>query len=300
MRILLLGRTGQLGWELQRTLSTLGEVQALDYPQVNLAEPGSYQGLIGHTRPQVIVNAAAYTAVDRAESEPDLAYAINATAPGLLAQEALRERAVMIHFSTDYVFDGAKGSPYTEDDPTNPLGVYGESKLQGEQAVDGVGGASLVVRTSWVYSLRGDNFVNKLLAWARQQNSLRLVDDQISGPTWARLLAEVTAQLLAKAGDDPYGWIKERRGLYHLAGAGYCSRLEWGQAVLGLDPYRREQIAREILPASSADFPTPARRPLFSALDCTRFSKVFGLQLPDWREALSMALAAGQAYGGAW
>jgi len=297
MRILLLGNTGQLGWELERTLASLGEVQALDYPTINLAEPDSLLSVFQHIQPQVIVNATAYTAVDRAEGETDLVYAINAAAPGLIAQEARRIGAAFIHYSTDYVFDGTKGSPYIESDPPHPLDVYGQSKLEGEQAVEQAGGAALILRTSWVYSLRRDNWVTKVMAWARQRKSLRLVNDQISGPTWARLLAEVTAQVLAKAGRDPYGWLAERRGLYHLAGAGYCSRLEWGQAILQLDPHRQEHIVEEILPASSVDFPAPAPRPLFSALDCTRFNEVFGLQLPDWKTALQLAMSELQRPG---
>lgn len=291
MRILLLGNTGQLGWELERALAPLGEVHAFDFPTINLAEPDSILSILKNLLPQVVVNATAYTAVDRAESEADLAYAINATAPGLLAQEARSHGAAFIHYSTDYVFDGSKGSPYTESDPPAPLGVYGQSKLAGEQAVEQAGGTALILRTSWVYSLRRDSFVTKILAWARRQKSLRLVNDQISGPTWARMLAEVTAQLLAQTNHDPFGWLETRSGLYHLAGSGYCSRLEWGKAILELDQQRDEQIVEEILPASTEDFPTPARRPLFSALDCRSFNKVFGLQLPDWKSALSMAMS---------
>lgn len=291
MRISLLGNTGQLGWELERTLAPLGDVVALDYPEVDLVKPASILPLLKQIQPQVIVNATGYTAVDRAESEAALARAINASAPELLAYEASRMGAAFIHYSTDYVFDGVKGSPYVENDKPNPLGVYGRSKLEGEQAVTQAGGAALILRTSWVYSLRRDSFVTKVLAWARQQRGLRLVSDQVSGPTWARMLAEISAQLLVKAGADPYGWLAERKGLYHLAGSGYCSRLEWGKAVLEYDPRRHEQIVQEILPAITTDFPTPARRPLFSALDCTHFSEVFGLQLPAWEEALRLAMS---------
>lgn len=291
MHILLLGNTGQLGWELERSLSPLGTIQALDYPRLNLTEPASLQPYLRQNPPQVIINATAYTAVDRAESEEALARAINTIAPAWLAQEAHRLGAAFIHYSTDYVFDGTKGSPYVESDPPNPLGVYGKSKLDGEQAVEQSAGAYLVLRTSWVYSLRRDSFVTKVLSWARQQKSLHLVTDQISGPTWARMLAEITAQLLSKAGEQPYEWIAQRRGLYHLAGWGYCSRKAWGEAILRCDRRPQEQVVQEILPALTVDFPTPARRPLFSALDCTRFSQVFGLQLPAWEEALRLAMA---------
>lgn len=292
LKILLLGNTGQLGWELQRCLACLGPVTALDYPAINLADPQSVLGVVHQLSPQVMLNATAYTAVDRAETEADLAQAINAEAPGWLAEAARQLGAVFIHYSTDYVFDGRKGSPYDEQDTPNPLGVYGLSKLRGEQAVLQQGGAGLVLRTSWVYSLRRDSFVTKVLGWARQQRTLRLVSDQVSGPTWARQLAEITALLLAKAGAHPAAWLAERAGLYHLAGSGHCSRLEWGQAILRFDPRPQEQLAQEILPALTADFPTPAQRPLFSALDCSRFRQTFGLRLPEWQDALRLALEA--------
>jgi dTDP-4-dehydrorhamnose reductase len=292
MKILLLGNTGQLGWELERSLACLGQVTAIDYPAINLAEPHSILPILRQVSPQVIVNATAYTAVDRAETEPALAQAINAHTPGLLAAEANRLGAAFIHYSTDYVFDGRKGSPYTEDDIPNPLGVYGQSKLEGEQAALEQGGAVLVLRTSWVYSLRRDSFVTKVLSWARQQPSLRLVTDQVSGPTWARQLAEITALLLAKAGSEPLPWLAERAGLYHLAGSGFCSRLEWGQAILKLDAHPEKQLTREILPVLTTDFPTPAQRPLFSALDCSLFTRTFDLRLPDWQDALRLAMEA--------
>jgi dTDP-4-dehydrorhamnose reductase len=290
LKILLLGNTGQLGWELERCLACLGQVTTVDYPVINLAEPHSILPVLRQVDPQVIVNATAYTAVDRAETEPELAQAINAHTPGLLAAEANRLGAAFIHYSTDYVFDGLKGSPYSEDDLPSPLGVYGQSKLSGEQAALQEGKAVLVLRTSWVYSLRRDSFVTKVLSWARQQPTLHLVSDQVSGPTWARLLAEITALLIAKAGPDPGAWLAERAGLYHLAGSGYCSLLEWGQAILQLDPHRQEQVTQSILPALTADFPTPAQRPLFSALDCSRFSQTFGLRLPDWQDTLRLAM----------
>ncbi len=290
MRILLLGKNGQLGWELQRTLATLGEVIAVDYPEIDLAQEGAAQKAVRQARPQLIVNASAYTAVDQAESEEELAYAVNTRAPGELAKGATSLGAALIHYSTDYVFDGSKGSPYIESDTPNPLNVYGRSKLAGEQAIEHIGGAYLILRTSWVYSLRRDSFVTKVLQWSRKQPSLRIVDDQVSNPTWARMLAETTAQLIAKAGGDPSGWLGERRGLYHLAGNGYASRLEWAQAILSHDPHKEEQVTREILPAHTAVFPTLAQRPLFSALNCDKFAHTFGLCLPGWEDALRMAM----------
>src|SRR4030042_4228380 len=201
MQILLVGNTGQLGWELERTLAPLGEIMACDYPAIDLAEIESIRQTIHQCNPDVIITAAAYTAVDRAEAEPDLANAINATAPAILAQEAHQANAAFIHFSTDYVFDGLKGSPYLESDPPNPLGVYGCSKLEGEREIQQIGGAYLFLRTSWVYSLRRDSFVNKVLCWSRSQPRLKLVNDQVSGPTWARMLAEITSHLILLGGD---------------------------------------------------------------------------------------------------
>jgi dTDP-4-dehydrorhamnose reductase len=295
MQILLLGKVGQLGWELNRTLATLGRIITLDFPEVNLAHPEGLPEIIQSIQPEVIINATAYTAVDDAESEPELALAINGTAPGILAETARASRVALIHFSTDYVFDGTKGSPYLESDPPNPLGVYGSSKLAGEQAILQAGGAAMILRTSWVYSLRRDSFVTKVLGWARQNRQLSIVADQVSNPTWARLLAEITAQLLAiraaaGEGRSLYEWFSEHRGIYHLAGSGYTSRLDWARAILSLDPRPEEQIVEEMIPARTSDFPNPAERPLFSALNCDRFTQTFGLRLPDWEEALQLAM----------
>lgn len=291
-RILLLGKWGQLGWELHRALCPLGEVIAKDFPEIDLVQGAEVRQLVREVKPQVIVNATAYTAVDKAESEPELAMAINTVAVGILAEEALRMDAALIHYSTDYVFDGTKGAPYREDDVPNPINVYGKSKLLGEKAIEDVGGVYLILRTSWVYSLRRASFVTKVLEWARKQSTLRIVTDQVSNPTWCRMLAEVTAQLLAMGGRDLIDWLRERRGLYHLAGWGYASRFDWAQAILDHDPHKEEQVVRELQPARTGDFPTAARRPLFSALDCKRFERTFGLSLPHWEVALHMAMEA--------
>jgi dTDP-4-dehydrorhamnose reductase len=293
MNILLLGKYGQLGWELRRALAPAGHVTALDYPEIDLVDESRVRELVRAHQPEVIVNATAYTAVDRAESEPELAMAINARAPGLLAEEALRLGVPLIHYSTDYVFDGSKGSAYLENDNPNPLGVYGLSKLEGERAIQAVGGDALILRTSWVYSLRRDSFVTKVLQWSRQMPVLRLVSDQVSNPTWARMLAEATAMLLVKGGENWREWLGQRQGLYHLAGSGYASRFNWAQAILRLDPRQTEQITRQIQPAQTVEFPTPAQRPLFSALNCDLFARTFGLSLPPWEEALRMAMENG-------
>ncbi len=289
-KILLLGKDGQVGWELQRTLAPLGMVTACGRTDCDLAEADQVRQVVGRVKPDVIVNAAAYNAVDLAEDDQQTAQAVNATTPGILAEEALRRPAMLIHYSTDFVFDGQKGKPYIESDPTNPINAYGRSKRDGEQAVQQVGGGALVLRTSWVYSRRGSNFVTKVLDWARRLSQLRIVDDQVGSPTWARMLAEITSQLVAKAGAAPAGWARERAGLYHLGGRGGTSRYDWAQAILRYDPQPGQHLAQHILPASSAEFPTPARRPAYSVLNCDRFAATFGLQLPEWEAALRMAL----------
>jgi dTDP-4-dehydrorhamnose reductase len=290
MKIVLLGKNGQLGWELQRTLAPLGEIVALDCPEIDLVQTDQACRIMREIRPEVIVNATAYTAVDRAESEAELAMAINGLAPGKLAQTAAELEAVFIHYSTDYVFDGEKGSAYLESDAPNPLSVYGASKLAGEQAIAEVGDVYLILRTSWVYSLRRDSFVTKVLGWARQNRTLRVVTDQVSSPTWARMLAEVTGLLLAKGSPNIRSWIGERKGLYHLAGSGFASRYEWAQAIIQHDPRRDEQIVEELQPALTKEFPTLAERPLNSCLDCSLFYERFGLRLPDWEQALKLAM----------
>jgi len=291
MRILLLGKNGQVGWELQRTLAPLGEVFASDYPEIDLGKSMAIRSLVRGVKPQVIVNAAAYTAVDQAEKEPSQAHAINGTAPGVLAEEAREVGTGLVHYSTDYVFDGKKDSPYTEDDEPNPVNVYGKSKLAGERAIERAGGAYLILRTSCVYSLRRDSFVTKVLGWAREQHTMRVVSDQICSPTWCRILAEVTAQLLRGIRGDASAWFEEHKGVYHLAGSGSANRFDWARAILENDPQREEQVNNALLPAQTSEFPTPAKRPLNSGLDCERFSAEFGLTMPPWDEALRWAMA---------
>jgi dTDP-4-dehydrorhamnose reductase len=207
-----------------------------------------------------------------------------------LAEQARALGAALVHYSTDYVFDGSKGAAYEEQDTPNPLNAYGRSKLAGEQAVASAGGAYLVLRTSWVYSLRRGSFVTKVLEWARSNPDLRVVADQVGNPTWCRMLAEASAQLLARAGEQPYAWIEPRAGLYHLAGSGLASRLEWARAILSLDPNPQEQVVSAIKPATTDEYPAPARRPLFSALNCDLFRETFGLSLPPWETALRLAM----------
>jgi dTDP-4-dehydrorhamnose reductase len=290
MKILLLGKNGQLGWEFERILPILGQVISLDRAELDLCDLNAVQRTINELKPNLIINASAYTDVDLSEKETELAMKINALAPGVMAEMSRKLRAVFIHYSTDYVFDGRKKAPYTETDSANPLNVYGKSKLMGEENIKQAGDAYLILRTSWVYSLRGNSFVNKVLKWSRQNRNLKVVSDQISSPTWARTLAEVTGFVLSDRDNDLYEKIHERGGIYHLAGSGFTSRYDWAQQILANDPERSEQIVQALEPASSEEFPTPAVRPLFSALDCTLFQKRFGLRLPDWKDTLQMAM----------
>ena len=285
-KILQIGTNGQVGWELLRTCAPLGEVVALDYPHVDLSDYAGLRKLVNEVKPNIILNAAAYTDVDKAESEPDKARAINAVGPAVLAEEAKKINAVLVHYSTDYVFDGTKGSPYVETDATNPLNVYGQTKLEGEQAVAASGCINLVLRTSWVYSMRQGGFVTKVLQWARTQEVMRVVDDQISSPTSARMLAEITALILAQGRDDVVGYLKEKGGLYHCAGGGSCSRYEWAKAILDLDPHKEEQVVKQFLPAKSSDFAVPANRPMVSVLLGQKLEEI-GTQVEHWRDDLA-------------
>ncbi len=290
MKILLFGKMGKLGWQLHRTLLALGNVAAVDYPEVDFNHLDGIRSLVRRINPDVIVNAAAYTAVDKAEEEKGLAYSINADAPGILAEEACRLKAVLIHYSTDYVFDGEKGSAYLETDSPHPINVYGQSKLAGEKRVQECDAVSLIFRTSWLYSLRRESFVTRVLKLAREQSVVRIVNDQISNPTWCRMLAEVTGQVLAAGRKSKKRWFGERRGIYHVASSDFTSRYEWARAILENDTRRAEQVVKEVRPALTVDFPTPAKRPLFSALTCDRFMNTFGFELPGWRDCLRLAM----------
>lgn len=286
MKILLFGALGQLGTELQNALSPLGEIAAYDIHNLNLERTDLVRETIHAVQPHAIVNASAYTAVDLAESEKEKAFHVNGDIPALLAEEAAKINSFLIHYSTDYVFDGVKGSPYLEGDGTNPLSVYGSSKLAGEEAIKGGKAHYLILRTAWVYSRNRSSFVTKVLEWARKQEVLKVVSDQVSNPTWARTLAEVTAQLLG----NRFDYLVERQGLYHVAGNGYGSRLDWASQILALDPNKHEQTVREVIAAFTSEFPTPAQRPLFSALDCGLFQSTFDIPLPKWEDALKRAM----------
>ena len=286
MRILLFGKNGQLGWELERRLPALGELTVLDYPQIDFNQPGSLPEIVRNSRPDVIINAVAYTNVDKAEIEPEIARRVNADAVGEIASAAREQGALLVHISTDYVFDGCKGSPYVESDLPNPLGIYAATKLAGEEAILQAGCAHLTLRTAWLYSLRGDNFLLKVLKWARAYPVLRLASDQIGNPTAAHLLAEMIFQTLQLPLKD----LIEHSGIYHLAGEGAASRYELGLEILRNDPHPQEQVVQSILPALAADFPAQAARPLNTSMDCNLFRQVFGFGLPHWTEGVRQTL----------
>ncbi len=295
--ILVTGANGQLGWELRRALAPLADVVTLDRGALDLADAAAIRRVVSEHRPALVINPAAYTAVDKAESEPELAQAVNAVAPGVLAEECKRIGAALIHYSTDYVFDGAKSGAYTEDDPTNPLGAYGRSKLEGERAVAGSGAAHLIFRTAWVYAGRGKNFLLTMRRLSNERDELRVVDDQIGSPTWARSLAEATAAVVAQSGILRTGdaaWIRERSGVYHLTCAGQTSWCGFARAIVERVPGARKVPVKAI---TTAEYPTPAKRPANSVLDCSKARETFGVRLPPWEEALAMCAEAMRAEG---
>jgi len=292
MNILLLGKNGQVGWELQRSLSVLGELVALDRhsdPCGDLGQPERLAETVRALRPDVIVNAAAHTAVDKAESEADLARTLNATAPAALAQAAAETGAWLVHYSTDYVFDGSGTRPWQEDDATGPLGVYGQTKLEGEQAIAASGCRHLIFRTSWVYAARGGNFARTMLRLAQERERLTVIDDQRGAPTGADLIADVTAHAIRAAMQRP-----ELSGLYHLVAGGETSWHGYASHAIARARALRPELAwkvAEIAPVPTSAFPTPARRPLNSRLDTRKLQQAFGLNLPHWQQGVDRLLA---------
>jgi dTDP-4-dehydrorhamnose reductase len=299
MKILLLGKNGQVGWELQRSLSALGEVIALDRQGVNglcgdLADLKGLAQTVRAVQPQVIVNAAAYNAVDKAESEPETARTLNALAPQVLAQEAARQCALLVHYSTDYVFDGSDDKPWTELDTPAPLNAYGRSKLEGEQLIAASGCQHLILRTSWVYGAHGNNFAKTMLRLARERDSLNVIDDQIGAPTGADLLADTTA-LAIRHLQPPTGHNDlTPSGVYHLAAGGQTS---WhGYARFVLEAAQKSGVVLKttpdaVAPIPSASYPTSARRPHNSRLDTTLLQNTFGVHLPPWQQGVARMLA---------
>lgn len=294
MKVLLLGKNGQVGWELQRSLATLGELTALDFDtpgpwRADFSQPESLAAMVRTLKPDVIVNAAAHTAVDKAESEPEFARKLNATAPGVLAREAAALGAWLVHYSTDYVFDGSGSQPRSEDAPTGPLGVYGRTKLEGEQLIAASGCHHLILRTSWVYAARGGNFAKTMLKLAAERDTLNVIDDQIGAPTGADLLADVTVHALRRAIAEP-----ALSGLYHCAAGGETSWhgyarlvIEWARAAG--QPVKVAADAVHAIPTSA--YPTPARRPLNSRLSTAKLRTTFGLHLPGWQLGVERMLA---------
>lgn len=289
-RILLIGATGQVGWELQRTLAPLGEVFIPRRERLDLAQVDSIRPCLAETQPALIVNAAAYTAVDKAEEEPEQALVINGKAPGVLAETARQQGAAFIHYSTDYVFDGQGASPYRESDTPRPLNVYGQTKLAGEQAIAAVGGAYLILRTSWVYGLRGHNFLLTMQRLAQEREVLTVVDDQWGAPTWSRLIAEGTAQIVAQSWGQRQDYIPPQAGIYHLSCGEKTTWHGFAQAILARLAQGAGSVAK-LKAISAANYPTTARRPAFSCLDNTLVRDAFGIQLPSWRAALELALS---------
>jgi dTDP-4-dehydrorhamnose reductase len=304
-RILLIGKNGQVGRELQEFLPRIGQVTATDRQQLDLTEPDDIRRVIRDAQPRVIVNAAAYTAVDAAESDEGTAHAINAVAPGVMAEEAKRLGAVMVHYSTDYVFDGTKGAPYVEEDEPNPQNVYGKTKLAGERAVQSAGGAHLIFRTAWVYAREGRNFMLTILRLAGQKEELRIVDDQFGAPTWSREIAVTTSSILSERIASPGGLagLGERSGICHLTASGETTWCKFAEAILeeaashasegwlGATTGGRPIVGCRIIPIATSQYPTPAKRPKYSVLSNRRLNETFGAALPDWRTQLRLVFA---------
>ena len=288
MNILLLGKSGQVGWELQRSLSVLGRVTALGHDEADFTQPQAVAQTVRALRPDVIVNAAAHTAVDKAESEPALAHTLNATTPGVLAQEAARLGAWLVHYSTDYVFDGSGSRPWVEADTPAPLSVYGATKLAGEQAIQQSGCQHLILRTSWVYAARGGNFAKTMLRLAQERERLTVIDDQWGAPTGADLLADVTAHAISHLRQRP-----QDGGLYHCAASGETNWNLYAKYVLAHASQAQPAIkikATEVTPVPTSAFPTPARRPHNSRLDTRKLQATFGLTLPPWQHGVARML----------
>jgi dTDP-4-dehydrorhamnose reductase len=304
LRILLTGAHGQLGGELAPLLQPLGELIAAGRADCDLSKPEAIRKMVAEVRPQVIVNAAAYTAVNDAEAQRELAFAINATAPGVLAEEAGKLSAMLIHYSTDYVFDGAKSGPYTEADEPSPLNVYGASKLAGERAIAAAGGRYLILRTSWVYGPMGNNFLRTIRRLAAEREELRIVDDQVGAPTSTLQLARASVRLVEQCAALPLPQFPS--GLYHCTAAGSVSWCGFARAMVHAMESEGPMRLRHIAAIGSGEYHTPARRPLNSVLSNEKFERAFGFRLGSWREGLAEVLSelrrretAGQSQAGA-
>ncbi|SAL66508.1 dTDP-4-dehydrorhamnose reductase [Caballeronia arvi] len=287
-KILVTGIGGQVGFELVRSMQGLGDIIALDRSAMELSDADSVRRVLREVAPDIIVNPAAYTAVDRAETEPELAERINVVAPRVMAEEAQRAGALLIHYSTDYVFDGVKSQPYQEDDETNPQNVYGRTKRDGERAIAATGCAHLIFRTSWVYGGRGRNFMLTMLKLASEREQLRVVADQIGAPTWSGTIAALTASVVAQGVGRGRDWWRDRSGIYNLTASGSTSWAGFADAIFELAQLKNRPV---VMPIPSSAYPTPARRPANSTLSHEKLARVFGLQPPAWRDALRLCLA---------
>jgi dTDP-4-dehydrorhamnose reductase len=285
MRSLIIGNTGQVGWELERILKPGGDLVALDYPAIDLTDTAKLRATVLEIKPQTIFNAAAYTAVDRAESEPDRANSINSIAPGILAEIAKDLNAGLIHYSTDYVYDGEKEGLYVETDNLNPRSVYGRSKANGDAAIAAVAGQYLILRTSWVYGSRGSNFILTMLRLGKERQELRIVNDQVGSPTWCRHLAEVSV----KAAEQMHAGQFES-GVYHATNSGFTSWYGLAQEIFRIRETRTGVAAPKLIPITSAEYPLPAQRPTNSRLSSDKFTRQFGAPLPRWQDALAATM----------
>ena len=287
LRILIVGSAGQVGRELQRSFSDAGEIIACDRESVDLAAPDQVRGMVREAMPDIILNAAAYTAVDRAETEPDTAMAVNAGAPGVMAEEVLRTGALLVHYSTDYVFDGSKTDPWLETDKPNPLNVYGASKLAGEEAIQHAGGKYLIFRTSWVYGPHGNNFLRTMLRLGRERDSLKIVDDQYGAPTSSIELGNATRTIVDGALAGRFGSVDDWAGLYHMTCSGKVSWCGFARAIFAGAQARLNGRTPEVNPIPSSDYPVPAKRPRNSVLSNEKLFARFGVCLSPWESALS-------------
>ncbi len=289
-RILIVGSNGQVGRELKRSFEGAGELLCFDRHNVDLADEKRVRSMIRDTQPDVILNAAAYTAVDRAESETDIAMAINATAPRILAEEAAHRRALLVHYSTDYVFDGTNREPWVESDSPNPLNVYGATKLAGEQAIQKVGGKYLILRTSWVYGPHGNNFLFTMMRLGKERDNLSIVDDQIGSPTTSIELADVTRWVVERAVSGQCGLEQNWAALYHVTCAGSTSWFGFAREIFARAVALTGGKVPVLIPITTPEYPTPAKRPLYSVLSNAKLKETFGIELPGWESALAATM----------
>lgn len=288
-RILVVGRNGQVASELARTLPTFGEVLCAGRELADATQPAKVRALVQDFRPQLIINASAYTAVDKAESEPEAAQALNVDAVALLAELAKGAEIPLIHYSTDYVFDGGGTAPWRETDATGPQGVYARTKLEGEKAIQAAGCAYFIFRTAWVYGHFGANFYKTMCRLAREREELRVVGDQVGSPTWSYMIALATSQIVAESLQSPDSeFIRERSGIYHLSAAGSCSWFDFAKEIVRNDPRASEHKCKTVTCIPSSDYPTPAKRPANSILSNEKCYETFGIRLPDWKHQLAM------------